>query len=320
MNLSALIAAYQTDPDSTFHKKRYAVRVGQATLMRRIGEKHGTVELSEIKGRLLRAWHKDWSGDGEKLSYGHAFIGQLRTMLGFGFTMLEDPDCERLCGVLHTLRFPMGKPRTERLTSDQADAIRREAHKRGWWSIALAQAFQFEVLLRQKDCLGEYVPLSEPGISDVIYRQEKWITGMRWSEIDENMILRHVTSKRQKVIEADLKLCPMVMEELQHATRTPDGPVILCEVAGLPWSAAEFRRKWRILADAAGIPRSVRNMDSRSGGITESFEAGVRPDAIQLTATHSDLSMTQRYHRSSHLETRSEAQVQRVEFRKQQGR
>ena len=37
----------------------------------------------------------------------------LRTLFGFGFTMLEDPECERLCGVMHLMRFPMAKPRTK---------------------------------------------------------------------------------------------------------------------------------------------------------------------------------------------------------------
>jgi hypothetical protein len=43
------------------------------------------------------------------------------------------------------------------------------------------------------------VPLSEPGISEVIVRGQKWLRGIVWQEIDENLILRHVTSKKQKL-------------------------------------------------------------------------------------------------------------------------
>jgi len=40
------------------------------------------------------------------------------------------------------------------------------------------------------------------------------------------------------------------------------------ESAGKPWDAAGFRRVWREIADAAGVPRSIKNMDSRAGGVT----------------------------------------------------
>jgi hypothetical protein len=84
----------------------------------------------------------------------------------------------------------------------------------GWPSIALAQAFQFECTLRQKDVIGELVPLSEPGVSLVVIRNQKWLRGIVWQEIDQNLILKHVTSKKQKLTEVDLKLAPMVIEEL----------------------------------------------------------------------------------------------------------
>lgn len=44
----------------------------------------------------------------------------------------------------------------------------------------------------------------------------------------------------------------------------PDtGPVIVSEVSELPWIAGEFRRWWRRLANKAGVPPNVKNMDSR---------------------------------------------------------
>jgi len=68
---------------------------------------------------------------------------------------------------LSKMRFAMPQPRKERLTSAQANAIRAKAHEMGRPSIALAQAFQFELMLRQKDVIGEYVPIAEAGISDL---------------------------------------------------------------------------------------------------------------------------------------------------------
>ena len=68
-------------------------------------------------------------------------------------------------------------------------------------------------------------------------RDLKWLRGIRWSEIDDNLILRHVTSKRQKEIEVDLKLAPMVMEELALlGERQKSGPLIVNQATELPLS------------------------------------------------------------------------------------
>lgn len=195
--LGSLLRCYQTDPDSRYHKKRYAVRRNHDSIYKRIDEKHGEETLgardginSGINARWLLAKHKEWSGDGEKVAMGHTFIGRLRDLFSFGATILEDPECERLCNVLHRMRFQMGGARTERLTADHAEAIRAKAHDIGFHSIALAQALQFDLMLRQKDVIGEWVPMSEPGISDIVRRKMKWLRGLRWEEIDENLILQ----------------------------------------------------------------------------------------------------------------------------------
>jgi len=298
-SLRSLIRCYQTDDDSTYRKMRYAVRKNHDGMLKRISDTLGDEQLCDIKGRLLIAWHKSWSNDGQKVAIAHALVGQIRTLVGFGATILEDPDCERISGILHKMRFPMAKPRTEFLTAEMVEAVRKTARDMGWNSIALAQAFQFDLMLRQKDVIGEWVPLSEPGVSDVLWPSKgKWITGLQWSEINENMILRHTTSKRGKDIEVDLRLAPMVMDELSHLGAIPkDGPCIICEATGQPFTTSEFRRKWRIVATKAGVPPQIRNMDSRAGAITEATEAGAQLEHIKHAATHSDISMTQRYAR-----------------------
>jgi hypothetical protein len=320
MILSALAAAYQADPDSPFQKNRYHVRQHRAGLLRRIVARHGEVELSEIKARVLLAWHKDWSKDGAMLATGSAFIGQLRALFSFGATLLEDLDCERLCGVLHKQRYPGTKARLVSLTADQANVIRTQAHAMDWPSIALAQAFQFECTLRQRDVIGEMVPIAEPGVSAVIHRGQKWLRGIVWSEIDENLILRHVTSKKQKMGVTDLKLAPMVLEELAMYANVPNGtltramlpasgPVVVNGKTGRPWTANEYHRKWRRLADAAGIPKEVQNMDSRSGAISEGIMAGAPMEMVRHAALHSDISQTADYDRN---QAKATAEVMRM--------
>jgi hypothetical protein len=168
------------------------------------------------------------------------------------------------------MRFAVSKSTAERLTIDQARVIRATAREHfSWDSIALAQALQFEFpKLRQSDVIGEWVPLNEPGTSDIVRGGEKWLRGLRWSEIDENMMIHRELptgrGKKPKVVSFNLKRAGMVMEEINRvplARRV--GPMIVCEFTALPWSGNEFRRKWRKVADKAGVPKSVRNMDSR---------------------------------------------------------
>lgn len=305
MTPNDLIASYISDMDSPFHKLRYYTREHYGHLCRRISQDLGDMPLTEIKARQVKHCHEKFLLAGT-ISMGHSVIGMLRILMGFGATILDEPECVRISSMLGMMRFTMAKARVESLTAEQATRIRGEAHRVNRRSIALMQAFQFELMLRQKDCLGEWMPEDEPGESDTFDLDMKWHRGLRWEEIDENFILTHVTSKRQKEIVVDLKLAAMVINELtlwfgaMDRSRMPDsGPVIVAETTGLPWRAIEFRRQWRVIATNVGIPKEVRNMDTRSGAITEATDAGIPVEQIRHASTHSDISMVQRYSRDS---------------------
>lgn len=309
-SLKSLINLYQTDHDSRYHKKQYAVRKNHDTLYRRLMDDHGAEQLADIKARLIITWNKEWTDGGVKLATGDAFRGRLRELFSFGATILEDPECERLCGVMSKMRFENAKPRTAALRAEQAIAHRNTARQCGWFSMALADAMQFDLTLRQKDVIGELVPLDEPGLSDVHFEGKKWVKGARWEEVDEHFVFRHVTSKRGKLIETDLHYAPMVMEELSIRAGVPIpelrrdmfpawGPMIVSETKARPWKAQSFRQRWRKVADMAGIPKDVRSMDARAGAITEATDAGASLEDVRHAATHSDISMTQRYSRGS---------------------
>jgi hypothetical protein len=295
-----LMRAYKSDPDSPYRAIRYHSRVHYDALMELISREHGDKMLCELKPRTFLTWHKEWIKDG-KIAVGHAKMGMLRTLFSFGVTLLEDDDCAKFSAALSKMRFAMPKPRNERLTAAQAIAIRAKAHEMGRPSIALAQAFQFELMLRQKDVIGEWVPIAEPGISAVQADGLKWLRGIRWEEISGDLVLTHVTSKRQKEIQVSLRNAPMVMEELAliPEEKRISGPVIVSEWDRLPWTGPEFRRWWRMVANACGVPKAVRNMDSRAGAITEATAAGADLEHVRHAATHSNISMTQRYSRDA---------------------
>lgn len=309
--LRALAASYQEDADSRYQKIRYSTRRSYDSAIKRIVIDHGGELIAEIKGKTVLRWHGEWQRS-RGIAQAHYLVGMLRTIFGFGAAIMEDEacneECERLCAVLHKMKFEMLPSRTERLTAAQATALRTQAHAVGRPSIALAQAFQFECTFRQKDVIGEWVPHDEPGISEVTRGDQKWLRGIRWSEIDANMVLRHKTSKRGKDIEINLHLAPMVIEELKLLAGTEDltrahlpasGPIIRSEKSGLPWVSDAFRKYWRTLATRAGIPKEVFNMDSRAGAISEATDAGALLEDVRHAATHSNIAMTQKYSRGS---------------------
>jgi hypothetical protein len=305
--LRSLINCYQTAKFSRYQKIRHQTRQNYDMLCARLVKERGLERIENIDSTMIMEWHEGWETKG--VSIAHSMIGMLRTLFSFGSTLLKNPEgkaaCKSIAAELHELRFAMPKARSEALTADQAIAIRSMAHAKGLPEVALAQAFQFDCTFRQKDVIGEWVPLSEPVPSDLIDGNDKWIRGIRWNEIDANLILRHTTSKRLKDVEIDLKLAGMVMEELtlaygENFTRNDlpgSGAIIIAAGTHVPFKHGMFRRRWRQLADAAGIPKTVRSMDSRAGAITEALRSGASLDAVRKGATHSNSNMTQRYSR-----------------------
>lgn len=320
-----LILAYITDPISPFHELRERTRVNDSGILRRIGRAYGNVQIKDIKNRTLLEWHRVWSKGGDTIPMGHAMMAKVRTIVRFGVTFLEDPECQRLRMVLHDMKFKQGLARDQFLTAGQADVIRAQAHMDERPSIALAQAVQFECTLRQKDVIGEWQSLNERGISDVVSeRYGKWMRGIKWDEIDADLILVHMTSKKHKKVTVDFKLGPMIIEELrrqfpgcitkyqvrnkttgetrtelsvQRAALPSTGPLIIDEEHGRPYLTENFRRRWRGYARAAGIPDEVQNRDTRAGAITEALACGASKDDVRQAATHSTEQMTSRYSR-----------------------
>lgn len=294
----SLAECYQTDEDSSYQSKRYRTRLFYDRLCKRIVADCGDMLIADFTGRDAIALHKRWTAGG-KIAMGHSLVAMLRLLLTFGKTILNDPACRLARDIAHDMKFTMPMARRATLTADQACAIRAEANRRGLHSIALAQAFQFDCMFRQKDVIGEYVPLSEPEISAVIHGNSKWLRGITASEVSPDLILTHVTSKKQKELVVDLRRAPMVMEEIAIEPLRTEGPLIVSELHGRPWVADDYRMHWRACADAVGVPRAVKNMDSRAGAITEATEAGVDLEFIRHAAAHSEIKMTQRYARGA---------------------
>src|SRR6267154_2768454 len=62
----------------------------------------------------------------------------------------------------------------------------------------------------------------------------------------------------------------MVDQDVVRREHLPtSGPIIIDEYTSLPYAVVRFRRMWRKVANAAGIPKCVCNNDSRGNGRNE---------------------------------------------------
>lgn len=326
-SLKALIDIYRRDPDSPYQKIRFQSRRSYDAYMNVIEKEVGLRNLSAIKGKDFLRWYDSWA-DGGHPYIAHARITMLRMLLSFGIVCeLYPPSkidhCKRLKAILTELSFAQGRPRKEAMTFEQAAEVCKRAHEIRRPSIALAQAFQFELMLRQKDVIGEWVPFSEPGMSSITRHGKKWLYGLDWSEVSDDLILTHKMSKSRtgKELEFDLNNYPMIVQEIALIPLEQRvGPIVKQEETALPWTSANgFRKEWRRAADLAGIPQSVQNRDSRAGGITEANEAsGDNLDAARHHAGHASVTTTQRYSRGG-IRRRSNLAVLRVAARAKNG-
>lgn len=330
--VAALVKIYLNDKDSGFHELRHHTRVHYEKKMASIIAAVGDARISALTFRDFKRWHENWrkpavEGGAERVARAHGFMAFVRIAFSFG-ALLELGACAAKKAILDEMEFENPKRRVDIIDAEQATTIRAEAHRVGLHSVALAQALQFDLMIRQKDAIGEWIPVSEPELSDVMAYGEKWLNGLRWDEIDANMTLTHRVSKSirgkralakaesGKTKEWRLNLYPMVMEEL---ALIPDeqrvGALVKAEHTGLPWRQKMFAAKWRLIARAAGIPDHVQNRDSRAGGATEADNAGIDVEVTRKGLGHAKTDTTRIYTRNE-AEATAQVAILRVKARK----
>ena len=280
--IGSLCTLFQTHKSSPYHKAKWNSQ--------RLYDQQIKIIRTTVAARAIRAligpdfikWHAKWgepAADGKppRATRAKHCMDTVRRVISFGVTLGFD-DCMRADTILGKLRFEAPPPRDQKLTRDQLEAVRRAAHRMRLHSIALATVLQFELALRQKDCVGEWIPLAS-GDGGLVHNGRRWANGLVWSDVDADMIFRRRHENTQKGIrvEHDLKLYPTVIEELARIPRERRvGPVIISEATGEPYKHRTFTQTWRRVADAAELPPEVKNMDARAGAISEAYDPAPR--------------------------------------------
>ena len=342
---SSLIEIYQKHKKSPFNKVRYSTQIAYTDNLRALKASIGNVRIKHISFDDISNWQDEFADDGEggKPMKGRAakLIAQFKRVVLFGALVLpKEAGCHDVCDIFAKMAQGRMMDSTQRrrkeyMLASQCRLLRLKAHEMDYPEIALEQAFAFELGLRPKDVIGEWIPMKWPGLSDVIRSNKKWMMGLRWEEIDANLILRHRLSKSihgaQTVMDPeagtlkawDLKAHPMVIDELARLCGVPvereklpaKGPVIVNESSGAPWNHKHFQREWRKIATAAGIPKNIQNRDSRPGAATEADLAGAPKDKTKRMLGHARGETTEIYLREE-LEVQRELAKLRVAKRK----
>lgn len=308
--LASLVDCYQHDEDSPYRAVKANTRRHYDEILRILRHDVGDAIVRSLTAKNFRQWYRRWregrpDADGtvgpERIRRAHNCMKLLRIVLNFGTSMRYE-GCRDAAAILHTMRFELPARRRQQLSYGQAEAIVRQAIKDKRSSVALGQALQFELSLRQKDVIGEWFaePPGGHGQQGIYAHGWRWANGLLWSDVSADGVLSKETTKTAALGHWQLSLYPLVAMALEAFPADKRiGPMIVSETTGLPYRDDDYRIKWRKIARAAGVPDEVWNMDSRAGGITEASESGAALGDTQQHATHATPAMTLHYIRQN---------------------
>jgi integrase len=311
----SLINIYQTHEYSPYSRLARASKENADYELRKLKNTVAERRLDKLDGTDFWRWYCEFSepaypGGPERLWDAYNIMTRVRGVFTFGI-WLRLPDCRELREILGLIRLPNPASRTQAMTYQQARDFIAKAHELGYPEMALAQALEFELTLRQGDVIGKW-EFQKNDRSTLV-----WV-GLRWEKISPDLHLIYKTYKRGRDVVFDLKRPQLLYAELCCLPTFPilpkTGPVIVDSKTGQVFEYEEFRRRWRMIARAAGIPDEVQNRDARPGGVSEARSAGADRDDIRQHAGHAQAKTTDIYIRET-LEATSRVGDARAAYR-----
>lgn len=332
--LSSLIQMYRTNPASPYFEVKRVTRDNYDQSLDLLNEFCGMRMLDMVTGLDIKGWYNELkkppkdterkakqrakaAAEGRALDpakprprRAYQCMQLLRIVIGFG-VVSNISECFRLKSVLEEMRFSVPPARTESITFEQVKLICEKAIAKGLYSIALAQALEFELTLRQVDVIGVWERVEDGDYGGILYKGKRWQDGLLWAHLSPEGILQKETTKVDGVdLLHDVTRYPFLFHILEQVPLSKRiGPMIVSEATGLPYQRRYFASTWRKIADEAGIPKTVWNRDSRAGGVTEGSDAGADIEHLKHHANHTNAATTQRYNRRTLEKTREVARL-----------
>jgi len=259
-SLGFLIDAYLNDPTSPLHAVQASTRATYQRWLKLLAP-HFEARLSEIEAATLQGWYDGlaWpeaGGDGRQERRASAGLQMLRLLFRFG-TQAGIEHCDRLLELAMSSGFDVRPARRKVMTAAQATRFVEYALSIDEIRIALAQACQFELGLRQSEVIGEWVPVdsSQPHAPQaIVFQRQRWVGGLTFEMVlDDELALPN----GQRLSLSNAPLVQACFGRIEQQT----GPFVVRE-DGRPYDRFTFSRHWREIADGAGLPKSLQNLDS----------------------------------------------------------
>ncbi|CDZ60296.1 Phage integrase [Neorhizobium galegae bv. orientalis] len=302
--ITSLSHLFQTNEDSPLQSMKYNSRENIVKSLVIIERTVGSRQIGKLLGPDFKTWHQKWALPKEEGKLPRPWrakhaMDAVRQLIGYGVTLGHE-DCFRADTILSKIRFKTPPARMSIMTEKHVAAVRAAGHAEGFPSVSLATTLQFALAMRQKDVVGEWVPADDVEDGGITFKSSRWVNGLVWSDIDPNFILRKKHTKTGFAVEHDLKLHPAVLEEIELVPAEKRiGPMIISETTGVPYKNRKFTERWRKVANTAGIPKTVWNMDARAGAITEAYDLGAAETDVMKSAGHKNRQTSARYNRGT---------------------
>jgi hypothetical protein len=158
-------------------------------------------------------------------------------------------------------------------------------------SVAPVVAAQLEFTLRRIDVIGEWQRIDhakELPSDAIVSHGQVWRPGLRFEQVLDGT--RDLTmSKNDTDAVFDVTAYTLFMGALQAVPENERAGPLVVDDDSVPIRRRNYQDLYRDVANAAGVPRVVRNMFARHGGVTEAHESGADLVDIGKHAQHRDL-------------------------------
>src|SRR5262249_45708749 len=174
---ASLVRLYETHEDSPYRELRPATQRTYSKTLALLMVHKGRRRVDAVDASDVRRWYKELTEASSK-SWAYYTISVLKAALSFGSTK-RLADCRLLRAELRDAKFGGGAKRKEFLTHVQVIAFRDKALGTADEWMALCLLLQFELGLRRRDVIGEYV--NEPGTDGIRLLGRAWRDGITWA-------------------------------------------------------------------------------------------------------------------------------------------
>src|SRR5262249_36190981 len=174
--VTSVCRIYQEHPYSDFHSAKFTTRATYISTLKLIERTVGKRLIRNLTVLDVKHWYKEWRkpaqpGGNERIKRAHEAVTMFRTVLRFCAALLgrRHPELKHLAEELKLVKFDKAGTRDQELTYAHAAAFVAKALELGEKGVipadrarymAIGVAAQFDLMVRQKDIIGEWGPKS----------------------------------------------------------------------------------------------------------------------------------------------------------------